>query len=591
VTATLELRGIGVSEGIALGPALLVEREVTPVLRLLLPPEAVEPERQRLREAVAASQRQIQSIRERLAREASAPHAYIFDAHLLMLEDPLLLDRAMAVVRDHRVNAEWALRAVADQLHALFEELTDDYLRERSSDLDDVLGRILLNLGGTAGAPKLSRLPGAYVLVADELAPSEAAELDWERVLAVVTDKGSATYHTSILARSFGVPAVVGLGDATQRIPPGAMVVVDGSHGQVLVEPSVPAIASYREAQVRHRQEVRRLQDLGTLPALTGDGVRVVLRANVEFPDEAPTARQHGAEGIGLFRSEYLLGRLREWPSEERQCEIYRRLLEHMDPAPVTVRTWDVGSEDLAPGGPTSPNPALGERALRLVQRAPQAFRDQLRALLRAAHHGPLRIMFPFVAGPADLQQALALLQEARDSLRADGIPVPDHVAVGVNLEVPSAALTADLMAAHVDFFSVGTNDLVQYLLAADRVDPRVSAHYQPLHPAVLRVIAEIVRAAEPHGIPVSVCGEMASDPLHALLLLGLGVRELSMSPGAIPRVKAALRAASAERAREVARACLGLPTAPEVEACAREALAEPLAQGADEVRRLIAEP
>jgi phosphotransferase system enzyme I (PtsI) len=591
VSTTLELRGIGVSEGIALGPALLVEREVTPVLRLLLPPEAVEPERQRLREAVAASQRQIQSIRERLAREASAPHAYIFDAHLLMLEDPLLLDRAMAIVGDHRVNAEWALRAVADQLHALFDELTDAYLRERSSDLDDVLGRILLNLGGTPGAPRLSRLPGAYVLVAEELAPSEAAELDWERVLAVVTEAGSATSHTSILARSFGVPAVVGLGGATRRIAPGAMVVVDGTHGQVLVEPSVPAIASYREAQVRHRQEVLRLQDLAKLPALTTDGVRVVLRANVEFPDEAPAARQNGAEGIGLFRSEYLLGRAREWPSEERQYDIYRALLGHMDPAPVTVRTWDVGSEDLAPGGPTSPNPALGERALRLLQRAPQAFRDQLRALLRAANHGPMQIMFPFVSGPADLRQALALLEEARLSLRDDAIDVPGHVAVGVNLEVPSAALTADLLAPHVDFFSVGTNDLVQYLLAADREDPRVSAHYQPLHPAVLRVIAQVVRAAEPHGIPVSLCGEMASDPLHALLLLGLGVRELSMSPGAIPRVKAALRAASEARAREVARGCLGLPTAGEVEACAREALAEPLAQGADEVRRLIAEP
>ncbi|HET8647825.1 MAG TPA: phosphoenolpyruvate--protein phosphotransferase, partial [Vicinamibacteria bacterium] len=521
MSSTLELHGVGVSEGIALGPALLIEREAMPVLRLLLPEEAVEAELQRLRDAVAASQRQIQSIRERLAREASAPHAYIFDAHLLMLEDPLLLDRAVAAVRDHRVNAEWALRAVADQLHAMFDELTDPYLRERSSDLDDVLGRILLNLSGTSSAPKLSHLPGSYVLVADELAPSEAAELDWDRVLAVVTDAGSATYHTSILARSFGVPAVVGLGDATRRIPPGAMVVVDGTLGQVLVEPSVPALESYREAQERHRQELRRLQDLGTLPALTSDGVRVVLRANVEFPDEAPTARQHGAEGIGLFRSEYLLGRTRDWPSEERQYEIYRHLLELMAPGPVTVRTWDVGSEDLVPGGPSSPNPALGERALRLVHRAPLAFRDQLRALLRAAAHGPLQIMFPFVAGPADLRQALALLEEARASLRGDGIAVPDHVAVGLNLEVPSAALTADMLARDVDFLSIGTNDLVQYLLAADRVDPRVSAHYQPLHPAVLRVIGDVVTAAEPHGVPVSVCGEMASDPLHALVLLG----------------------------------------------------------------------
>jgi phosphotransferase system enzyme I (PtsI) len=588
MSATLELGGTGVSEGIALGPALLLERERRPLLRLLLPPEAVEAEVERLREAVAASQRQIQSIRERLAREASAPHAYIFDAHLLMLEDPLLLDRALALVRKQQVNAEWALQVVADRLHALFDELTDAYLRERSSDLDDVLGRILLNLAGTAGAPKLSRLPGAYVLVADALTPSEAVELDWPHVLAVVTDGGSATDHTSILARSFGVPAVVGIKEATRCVPPGAMVVVDGRLGQVLVEPSGPSLESYRQAQAAHRIELVRMQELRTLPALTRSGTRVRLRANVEFPDEAPTARLNGAEGIGLFRSEYLLGRAREWPGEERQYEIYRRLLEQMHPDPVIVRTWDLGPEDLAPSGPSSPNPALGQRALRLLPRAPLVFRDQLRALLRAAAHGPLQIMFPFVSGPADLQQARTLLEEARRSLREEGVPFPEQVPVGLTIEVPAAALTADLLARDVDFFSVGTNDLIQYLLAADRVDPRVSEHYQPLHPAVLRVIAQVVRAAEAHGRPVAVCGEMAADPLQALVLLGLGVRELSMSPAAIPRVKAAVRAASDATLREVAQRCLGLPTAAEVEAAARAALAEALREAADEVRRLV---
>lgn len=589
MTHTLELTGTGVSEGIALGPALLLEREARPVLRLILPPEAVDAEVARLREAVAASQRQIVSIRERLARETTSPHAYIFDAHLLMLEDPLLLDRALAAVRDHRVNAEWALQAVADQLHDLFDQLTDDYLRERGSDLDDVLGRILLNLGGTRGAPKLTQLPGFYVLVADHLSPSEAAELDWQRVLAVVTEAGSATYHTSILARSFGVPAVVGLKDATRLIPPGAMVVVDGTRGQVMLEPTVPALETYRAAQAQHRLELKRMQEMAVLPALTRDGSALVLRANVEFPDEAATARLNGAEGIGLFRSEYLLGRKREWPGEERQYEIYRKLLAEMSPFPVTVRTWDVGSDDVVPGGPTSPNPALGERGLRLLQRAPQAFRDQARALLRAAAHGPLRILFPFVSGPGDLRPALEVLEEARRALRAEGVAVPEHVPVGINLEVPSAALTADLLAPEIDFFSVGTNDLIQYLMAADRVDPRVAAHYQPLHPAVLRLVAGIVRAAAPLARPVSVCGEMASDPLQALLLLGLGVRELSMSPAAIPRVKAAARAATLSVLRDLGQRCLDLPTAAEVESAARATLAEPLRQAAEEVRRLVA--
>jgi len=330
------------------------------------------------------------------------------------------------------------------------------------------------------------------------------------------------------------------------------------------------------------------MQELRALPAVTRDGCLLTLRANVEFPDEAATARLNGADGIGLFRSEYLLGRKREWPSEERQYEVYRQLLEHMAPGPVTVRTWDVGSDDVAPGGPTSPNPALGERGLRLLQRAPQAFLDQLRALLRAAAHGPLQIMFPFVSGAQELRQARDLLEEARRALSAEG-RAQGPVAVGLNLEVPSAALTADLLAPDVDFFSVGTNDLIQYVLAADRVDPRVAAHYQPLHPAVLRLVAGIVRAAGAARRPVSVCGEMAADPLQALVLVGLGVRELSMSPASIPRVKAALRAATAGVLGELGARCLNLPSAAAVEAAARATLAEPLRQAAEEVRRLVA--
>jgi phosphotransferase system enzyme I (PtsI) len=303
----------------------------------------------------------------------------------------------------------------------------------------------------------------------------------------------------------------------------------------------------------------------------------------VEFLDEAGTALQHGAEGIGLFRSEYLLGRGRRWPTEEQQVEAYCRLLGNLHPFPVTVRTWDVGPEDVAPGGPTSPNPALGERALRLLDRVPDFFRLQIRALLRAAVHGPLRIMFPFLSGPRDLQRVLALLEETREELIRSGVPTPAHVPVGMTLEIPSAAATADLLAPHVDFFTVGTNDLIQYLLAVDRVDPRVSSLYEPLHPAVLRTLAGIVRTASEHGVPLSLCGEMAADPLTALLLVGLGVRELSMSPAAIPRVKAAIRGMSARHLAEVARAALAIPAADEIEAMLRRELAAALAPAASE--------
>jgi phosphotransferase system enzyme I (PtsI) len=574
----MELRAQGVSAGIAVGPALVVDRRNRPVFRILVPPDAVEVEVQSLVRAVEASRRQLQAIKDRLSRDLGALHAYIFDAQLLMLEDPLLLDRAVALIREEHVNAEWALRMVSDHLHGLFDEFADAYLKERATDLDDVLGRVGLNLAGDAvGVRSLSRLPGPFVVVTGDLAPSEAAELDWDRVLALVTDAGSQTSHVAIMARSLGVPAVAGLRDGTTRIPPGSLVIVDGTEGSVLVEPAGDVLAAYRAAQERHLAEERRLQSQVPLPALTRDGVRIRLQANAEFPDEAETARRYGAEGIGLFRSEYLLGRGRGWPSEERQVEVYRRLLENMSPHPVTVRLWDVTAEDVMPGGPTSPNPALGQRALRLAGREPRPFLTQMRALLRAAAHGPLRILVPFVTGPADLDLALSLRDDARRALHRDGLPFREDVPLGITAEVPGAALTLDALAPRVDFVSVGTNDLVQYLLAADRSDPRVADAYQPLHPAVLRVLRTMADAVAPLGLPLCLCGEMAADPLQALLLVGLGFRELSMSAAAVPRVKAALRRADSHRLGEVALLCLSLTTAEAIQERLRGELAEAL--------------
>jgi len=571
------MRGLGVSPGIAVGHALVIERRSVPIFRMLVPPEAAEGEVLRLQRAVAQSREQLVAIRERVSRELGRPHGYIFDAHLLMLDDPLLVERSAEVVRTDHVNAEWALRTVSEQLRGLFEGLSDAYLRERGTDLDDVQGRILLNLSGAGDAPSLSKLPSSFVVVADELLPSEAAELDWQRVLAVATDQGSPTHHTSILARSLGIPAVVGLVNASREVPPGALVVVDGSRGELVLEPSAPMLARFRATQERARQEDEALQSIRGVPCVTRDGVRIHLLANAEFPGEADTAVQHGAEGIGLFRSEYLLGRSGRWPSEEQQFEVYRGLLERLRPWPVTVRTWDVGADDLAPGGPSSANPALGQRASRLIGRDPAPFLAQLRALLRASEEGPLRVMFPFVAGPSDLRVVLDLLAEARASLRAEGRACAEAITVGVTLEVPSAAVTADLLAPDVDFFTVGTNDLIQYLLAVDRVDPRVSSLYEPLHPAVLRTIAGIVAAGAAAGVPVSVCGEMASEPLNAVVLVGLGVHELSMSAGAIPRVKAVLRGVTAEEARRLVAAAMGLSTAAAIEAMLRRELARAL--------------
>ena len=572
------LRGTAVSPGIALGRALVVERDAVPVFRLSVPQGGIEQEVGRLESALEESREQLRSVKERLAREVGAPHAYIFDAHLLMLDDPMLRSRAVAIVRESHVNAEWALRTVSEELHRLFSEFSDDYLRERSTDLDDVIGRVQLNLRGSPEAPSLERLPGPFILIASDLSPSEAAELDWEKVLAVATDVGSSTYHTAIIARSLGIPAVVGLKDATRQTPTGSLVVVDGTRGELVVEPSEPTLDGFRVAQEQYRVEDERLRATRELPSRTLDGVEVRLEANVEFMEEAATAQLYGAEGIGLFRSEYLLGRGMRWPTEEQQIDVYRRLIDQMHPHPVTVRTWDVGLEALGPVGPSSPNPALGERALRLVRRSPEPFRVQLRALLRAGEHGPIRIMFPFVGGVGDLHLALALLDEAKEEMRREGVRFREDVPVGINIEVPSAAVVADLLAAEVDFFSVGTNDLIQYLLAVDRTDPRVSDLYEPLHPAVLRTLARIAETARKHDRPLSLCGEMAGQPLEAVLLVGLGFRELSMAPSAIPRVKAAVRAIREEDAREQAERCLSLRTRAETVRFVRQVLPEAVA-------------
>ncbi len=567
------LRGTGVSPGIAIGKALVVEQEAGPVFRLALAPDAIEAEVERLERAIATSAAQLETIKARLSREVGAPHAYIFDAHLLMLRDPLLRERAAEVVRRDAVGAEWALRTVSEGLHALFSEFSDAYLRERSTDLDDVIGRIQLNLRGSPGAPSLARLPEPVVLVSGDLRPSEAAELDWDRVLAIVTDVGSSTYHTAIIARSLGIPAVAGLREATRLIPSGATLGVDGARGEVAVDPAPEALLALRAAQDAQRREDERLRGTRALAARTPDGVRVRLEANVEFPEEAATAQQYGAEGIGLFRSEYLLGRALRFPSEEQQLDVYRRLIEQMHPFPVTVRTWDVEGDALGASGPSSPNPALGERALRLLRRTQEPFRVQLRALLRAGVHGPIRIMLPFVSGVGDLRVALALLERARGELRAEGAAYRDDVPVGINIEVPSAAVVADRLAAEVDFFSVGTNDLIQYLLAVDRTDPRVSGLFEPLHPAVLRTLAGVARAAAAAGRPLSVCGEMAGEPHQAVLLVGLGFRELSMAPSSIPRVKEALRAVAASDAEALASRALELGSAGEIEALVRDSL------------------
>jgi len=539
----MRLSGLGVSTGIGIGRALVVTRG-TRQLSFRIPERRVGDELARLDAARAHSRVQIEHIKQRIADAAGTEHAYLFDAQLLMLDDPMLVERAAAIIRGEHLNAESALQRALDEVSALFDQLDDPYLRERKGDVADVVGRLCVNLRSDGDPLDLFRdVEGPLVLVAEELSPSLIAQLDFQRLAAFVTDAGSWTYHTAILARSMHVPAVAGLRHASGVIPPGALVAVDGATGDVLVDPPPDVVADLEARSRKRRAYEQSLDEYGDLPAITLDGTPIRIEANVELPEEAVRARLRGAEGIGLYRSEFLLaGTSAAGLDEEAQYLVYRRLIDAMEGRRVTVRTFDVTESQmgLSHDGEPSRSP-LGLRGLRLSLSFDEVFQAQLRALLRAAVHGPLRIMFPFVTGVEELRAARTAVAHAADALRADGVPVPD-VPIGIMIEVPSAALTIDLLAEEADFVSIGTNDLIQYCLAVDRTDDRVSGMYAPLHPAILRVLRHVARGARRGGLPVSVCGEMAADPVLLPLLAGLGLREFSMTPTAIPASKQVVR-------------------------------------------------
>ena len=564
----MHLKGLGVSPGVGVGRALVLKRS-TRELRFRVPPGLVPRELERLELARTRSRQQVERIRKRIADSAGADHVYLFDAQLLMLDDPMLIERAASIIRDERLNAESALQRSLAEISAVFDRAEDGYLRERKGDVADVVGRVCMNLraAGAAEDP-FTGLDEPMVLVADEITPSVIAQMDWSLLAALVTDAGSWTYHTAILARSLHVPAVAGLHNASAVILPGANVAVDGSSGEVIVEPDQQALAQVTARRRRREAYEQSLDEYRTLPAVTRDGVSIRLEANIEAPDDAARAAERGAEGIGLFRSEFLLaGGGQAALAEESQYASYRRLIEGAAGRRVTVRTFDVSEPQLPieHAGVEGARAPLGLRGIRLSLALDEIFQAQLRALLRAARHGPLRIMFPFVSGVNELRAARAAVRRAADTLQARGITVPD-VPIGVMIEVPSAALTADLLAAEADFFSIGTNDLIQYCLAVDRTDDRVSRLYEPLHPAILRMLRLVVRAARHRGIPVAVCGEMAADPALLTLLVGLGLTEFSMTPTAIAVAKQLLRGVSAAEARRVAGRALKAGTAADIE-------------------------
>jgi phosphoenolpyruvate-protein phosphotransferase (PTS system enzyme I) len=571
------LIGIGVSPGIAIGRAVILTLR-TEAIRFPIPPERVEREVGALHAAREQSRQQLQDIRDRAAKARGAELAAIFDAQILMLDDALFVGRAEQIIRDERVNAAWAVHRAYEELGAVFASVEDEYLRERENDVADVAGRLRMNLrhGARGARDLLSELDGPSILIADELTASLAAQLDWTRIQGFAVDAGSRTYHTAILARSLKVPAVVGLHDASTQITAGTPVILDGTTGELVIKPSAQAIDEARRRDVgpTTRATAARERVESRDPVTTIDGVSVRLQANVELLEELELLRAHGARGVGLYRSEFMLsGRSLANATEDSQYALYRSLIEQVAPEPVTIRTFDLDERQLGYRGPER---RRGLRGLRLGLARPEILSTQLRALVRAGAHGRLRVMFPFVTGVEEVREAKAVLIAVAASL---GLPAP---AVGAMVEVPAAALVADLLAPEVDFLTIGTNDLIQYCLAVDRTDDRVSAFYEPLHPAVLRLIRLVRRAATRHRIPVSLCGEMASDPALVGLLVGLGLTDFSMTPAAIPMAQEAIRELHAGRARAMASHALTLATAQEIEGYLFQTLTVPATPEAD---------
>ncbi len=571
------LVGIAASPGIAIGRCWPVDRRRVRTPKRRLAPEEAEAELQRLRSALESSDRQLAEVREKVGRTegalGSAEHTAIIDMHRMMLKDEMLVLEAQRLIREERLNAEWAVKRAVRKIKSAFHEQADEYFKERRADMDYVGERIIKNLLGQA--PDVEEAPpeGA-IIVAHDLSPADTALLLHERKLAAfVTDGGAKTSHTAIVARALEVPAVVGVGRITSLAERGDWIVVDGSRGVVVINPTPEERSEYEAEQERFRALEVALLRTRDLPAQTRDGVAVRVAGNIEFVEEVPSLLSHGGEAVGLYRTEFLFLGRPDLPSEEEHYQNYRSVLEALAPRPVTIRTFDLGGDKLPAGMRLhADNPAMGLRAIRYCLRQPDMFRAQLRALLRASVHGNLKIMFPMISGVAELRAARRALDEARAELRREGVRVNEDLPVGIMIELPSAALLSDRLARECDFFSIGTNDLIQYTIGIDRQNKDVAYLYKPLHLAVLRMLDIVCTAGREAGIPVSVCGEMAGEPVNALVLVGLGVSELSMNGPSIPLVKQVIRAARASDGRSLVARLLALTTADDIE---REVKAE----------------
>lgn len=557
------LVGIAAAPGIAISKSYRVNRDRMAAVERRIAPSEVEFEIADFKAAVEKSKAQLIEVKEQADRKELAEHLYIIDTHLLILADEMLIGETLGLIRNELVNAEGALNRVLRKLRRVFDKITDEYIRERRSDIDSIGDRLMRNLLGET-RESLAEVTEQVIIVAHDLSPADTVQIDRSKVVGFVTNVGGRTSHTAILARSLGIPAVVGLENVTSLVPDGTPMIIDGGSGTVILKPSSATFRDYLLRKQHYDYQEKELLKFRSLPAVTKDGYALTLRSNIDFVDEISAAKLQGAQGIGLFRTEFLFMSGDGPPSEEEQFTIYRSAVEQMNPYPVTIRTLDVGGDKFVPGFNLADevNPAMGLRAVRFSLKEVNLFRTQLRAMLRASAFGPIRIMFPMISGVAEVRSCKQFLEKERQDLLAAGIACGEQLEVGIMVETPAAVLIADLLAKEVDFFSVGTNDLIQYCLAIDRGNEHVAYLYEPMHPAVLQALLRVCKAAQAAGIEVAMCGEMAGEELYPLVLIALGFNELSMNAVNISRIKRVLRQINLSEAEQVLQHLLTLPTA-----------------------------
>lgn len=575
--------GIAASPGISVGRLRVVDRHHISVDEYPVRPDCVATEEERLKAGIARTRDELNLLKEKLRETAGDDHLFFIDTHLLILADERLLSEAVAHIATDLINAEGALRRTLQRYREYFAGIDDPYLRERITDVETVIDKILRNMAGEPHAPIIPD-DDHTIIVAHDISPADILQMDRSSIIGFVTEIGGKTSHTSILARAFELPAVVGVEGIADMPLDGVPAILNGLDGTVIVNPDSATFLSHLQRKRHYEYVESELLKLAALEPETVDGHRLLLKGNVEVPEEGPSVLRHGGEGVGLYRTEILFMNRRKMPEEEEQCQVYAAMQRAVAPHALTIRTLDAGGDKLLDGllQSNEQNPVLGVRAIRLALRMPEEFKKQLRAILRVSATGEVRIMFPMISGLEELRSARSLLEQAKDELDSAGIPYDRDIKVGIMIEVPSAVVIADQLARESDFFSVGTNDLIQYTLAIDRSNEHLGGLYQPLHPAVLRSLRTVVDAAREAGIVACICGEMAGDPLYLPVLLGLGFGELSMATTSLPRVKQMLRRCSMEKAVSIANACFGFDTAAEVDLFLRNAIATDFSDSVD---------